>query len=92
MRVLAANGLLELTWKTQLIETKQERRGPAVRWDSAAGVYRDAEPHSNPVVRAVDQRAVRLTPLGEVVVHRCRPLLESGRRIRWDAIIQSELE
>jgi hypothetical protein len=83
MRSLAAHGLVELTWKTEILETKQVRRSPHVRWDSSAGVYREGDAPPTPVERAMKRRAIRLTPLGELVVDRLRPALENGRRIRW---------
>jgi hypothetical protein len=90
MRFLAANGLVELSWKTEMVETKQERRSPAVVWDSDAGVYQEVEPERAPVQRAIERRAVKLTVLGEFLVDRLRPVLESGRRIRWDVMVDLE--
>lgn len=84
MRSLAAHGLIELTWKTEIVETRQVRRSPRVRWDSIAGVYGEGDPVPAQVERAIKRRAVRLTPLGELVVDRLRPVLENGRRVRWD--------
>lgn len=84
-RSLAAHGLIELAWKTEIVETKQVRRTPRVRWDAVAGVYRD-EAAPTPVERAIKRRTVRLTPLGALVVDRLRPVLENGRRIRWDRV------
>lgn len=86
MRSLEEHGLIELTWKTEIVETRQVRSSPRVRWDSSAGVYREGEPPPTPVERAIKRRAIRLTPLGELVVDRLRPALENGRRIRWEAV------
>jgi hypothetical protein len=91
MRFLATHGLVELTWKAETIQTKQVRKTPAVVWDTDAGVYRAVRPTEAIVERTVSRRAVRLTPLGELLVHRLRPILENGRRIRWDSIIEPEL-
>ena len=86
MRSLATHGLVELTWKTEVVETRQVRRSPSVRWDAKGGVYREGDPPPTQVERAIKRRAVRLTPLGEFVVDRLRPALENGRRIRWDLV------
>lgn len=88
MRLLAANGLVELSWKAETIQTKQVRRRPAVIWDADAGVYRDVQPEQATVERTINRRAIRLTPLGELLVDRLRPVLENGRRVRWDSIVE----
>jgi hypothetical protein len=87
MRRLAESGLIELTWKSALVETSRPRRSPRVRWDQAAGGYRDLDLGAERVERVVERRAVRLTPLGQTLVDRLRPCLQNGRRIRWDAVI-----
>jgi hypothetical protein len=89
-RSLAAHGLVELAWKTEIVATRQVRTTPRVRWDASAGVYRDEDPAPTPVERAIKRRTVRLTPLGALVVDRLRPVLETGRRIRWDWVNTSE--
>lgn len=86
MRCLAANRLVELSWKTEVVATRQERRSPSVIWDPDTGVYREGRPERAYVERSIERRAVRLTALGEHVVDRLRPVLEHGRRIRWAAI------
>jgi hypothetical protein len=86
MRWLETKGLVELAWTTEIVETRQVRHTPRVRWDPIAGVYREDTPPPVQVERTVKRRTVRLTPLGELVVDRLRPALENGRRIRWDSI------
>jgi hypothetical protein len=89
MRFLAAKGLVELSWKAETIQTKQVRTAPAVVWDADAGVYRDIQPAEAAVERTIGRRAVQLTPMGKLLVDRLRPILENGRRVRWDLIIES---
>lgn len=86
MRRLAAIGLLELTWRTETVETTRKTQTGSVRWDPDAGVYREVEPNYVPSERVVAYRAARLTPLGALVVDRLRPALESGKRVRWGAL------
>jgi hypothetical protein len=86
MRSLAAHGLVELTWSTETVETRQVRTSPRVRWDASAGVYQDGDPSPTRVERDVKRRAIRLTLLGESVVDRFRRALENGQRIRWDSV------
>ncbi|HEX8918976.1 MAG TPA: hypothetical protein VF898_10770 [Chloroflexota bacterium] len=90
MRQLAGNGLVELTWKTQIVETRRKRKGRGILWDQDAGDYRQESAQQICVERAVERRAVRLTPLGSLIVDRLRPELEHGRRIRWDSLIDKE--
>jgi hypothetical protein len=91
MRRLAEVGLVELTWKAEQIETKREKQTNDLSWDEAAGVYQAGNRRQVPVRRAVEKRAVRLAPLGAVVVERLRLTLESGERIRWSSIIDRTL-
>jgi hypothetical protein len=86
MRRLAALGLLELTWRKEVVETTRKTRTGSIRWDPDAGVYRAFAPAHVPVERVVAHRAARLTPLGAFVVDRLRPTLESGKRIRWASL------
>jgi hypothetical protein len=86
MRRLAAIGLLELTWRTETVETTRKTRTRGIRWDADAGVYREIDLGDVPVERAIAHRAARLTPLGALVVDRLRPALESGKRIRWASL------
>jgi hypothetical protein len=86
MRRLAAAGLLELTWRQEIMETKGEGHTGTVRWDPRAGVYRDVDPEHIPVERVVKRRAVKLTALGAFLVDRLRRELETGKRIRWDSL------
>jgi hypothetical protein len=88
MRRLAAIGLLELTWKTETVETKRKTRTGSVLWDPAAGVYREVRPRRTAIERAIERRAVRLTPLGAFLVHRLRPAFETGKCIRWASITE----
>ena len=88
-RYLASLGLVELTWKSEVVATSRERQAAAVIWDGDAGVYREMTPGEAPVERTVERRAIRLTVLGELLVDRLRPTLENGRRIRWSAVIDS---
>lgn len=90
MQCLAAKGLVELTWKTETVETKQKRRASLVVWDADAGIFLEVGPEHAPVARAIERRAVRLTALGELLVDRLRPELEHGRRIRWAAIEETD--
>jgi hypothetical protein len=76
----------------ETIKTKQVRKTPAVVWDADAAVYRHVGPDEATVERTIGRRLVQLTPLGKLVVDRLRPVLENGRRIRWDSIIESSLE
>jgi hypothetical protein len=92
MLFLASNGLVELSWGVETIKTKQVRKTPAVVWDADAAVYRHVGPDEATVERTIGRRLVQLTPLGKLVVDRLRPVLENGRRIRWDSIIESSLE
>lgn len=87
MRHLAAIGLVELTWKVETVETKGKTRTGSVLWDPDAGVYREVRPKHTPIERAIQRRAVRLTALGALLVDRLRPELETGKRIRWDSIV-----
>jgi hypothetical protein len=86
MRRLATIGLLELTWKSETVETKRKARTGSVLWDPAAGVYREVRPRRTAIERAIERRAVRLTPLGAFLVDRLRAELETGKRIRWASI------
>ena len=86
MRRLATSGLLELTWRTETVETTRTVRTGSIRWDPEVGVYREIDPDRLPVERVVAHRAARLTPLGAAVVDRFRPALESGKRIRWSSL------
>jgi hypothetical protein len=92
IRCLAANGLVDLTWTTEVVTTNQVRRTPGVIWDQDAGVYQTVGPDESPVRRTVQRRTVRLTMLGDSLVDRLRPILENGRRIRWAAILDSATE
>jgi len=92
MRRLAAIGLVELSWKVEHVQTKREKRTNDLSWDGEAGVYQARKRRQVPVRRAVEKRAARLTPLGALVVDRLRSVLETGERIRWAAIIDSESE
>jgi hypothetical protein len=86
MRRLAAVGLVELTWKTETVETRGKTRTGSVLWDSAAGVYREVKPAHIAIERTIERRAVRLTELGALLVHLMRPELETGKRIRWSSV------
>lgn len=91
MRRLAAIGLVELSLKVEQVETKRTKHSPTVQWDGNAGVYRHRQHQDVPVIRSVEKRAVKLTPLGEMMVDRLRPALETGAHIRWtDAIGSSK--
>jgi hypothetical protein len=92
MRRLAAIGLVELTWKTETVETKGKTRTGSVLWDPDAGVYRKVRPKHTAIERAIERRAVRLSALGAFLVDRLRPELETGKRIRWASIAQLETE
>ena len=92
MRRLAAIGLLELNWKTESVEIKRTARTGSVRWDRDAGVYREVDPYHAPVQRAIERRAVRLTPFGAFVVDRLRSELERGKRIRWTSLFEAAAE
>lgn len=92
MRRLAAVGLLDLTWRTETVDTTRKASTGRVRWDPGAGVYREIDPGYVPVERAVAFRAARLTTLGACVVDRLRPALESGKRIRWGSILAAAPE
>jgi hypothetical protein len=87
MRCLAGHGLIELSWKTDIVQTHQIRRAPCVVWDPLSGVYRDVRPEDAPVERAIERRALRLTDVGALLVDRLRQTLEHGQRIRWDTIL-----
>lgn len=88
-RRLFAVGLVELSWKAEHVETVREKQSNSVCWNPDAGVYQKEPPRPIPVRRAIEKRAVRLTPLGALVVDRLRETLEAGDRIRWDTIIMS---
>jgi hypothetical protein len=89
-RRLAAVGLIELSWKVEEVQTKREKQTRPLSWNPQAGVYQEENCRQIPVRRAVEKRAVKLTPLGALVVDRLRLTLETGERIRWDALIDSE--
>ena len=90
MRRLAEHGLVELSFKAEQVQTRREKVGGHVQWDGEAGVYSTGEPGRIPVWRSVEKRAVKLTPVGALVVDRLRPVLETGDRIRWASV--SELD
>lgn len=90
MRRLADLGLVELSFKVEQVPTRREKLAGQLQWDGEAGVYRAGEPCSIPVRRSVEKRAVKLTPLGALVVDRLRPVLETGERIRWATVIALE--
>jgi hypothetical protein len=92
MRRLATIGLLELTWKTETVETKRKTRTGSVLWDRDAGAYCEVMPRRTALERAIERRAVRLTPLGAFLVDRLRPELETGKRIRWASISEPASE
>jgi hypothetical protein len=92
MRRLGAIGLVELTWKTETVETSAKARTGSILWDPAAGVYRDVRPDHAAIARTVERRAVRLTELGAFLVDRLRPELERGKRIRWAALAKPRPE
>jgi hypothetical protein len=92
MRRLATIGLLELTWKTETVETRRKTRTGSVLWDPAAGVYREVRPKRTAIERSIERRAVRLTPFGAFLVDRLRPELETGKRIRWASISEPASE
>jgi hypothetical protein len=84
IRRLAEIGFIELSWKRVEVRIKREKQVGPLIWDEVAGVYQDRRSEKIPVRRSIDKRAVRLTPLGALVVDRIRPLLETGERVRWD--------
>lgn len=88
VRRLGEIGLVELSWKAERVQTKRRKQASSLSWDSTDGVYHDGPSGRIPVERAVDKRAVRLTPLGALVVDLLRHRLESGDRIRWSTIIE----
>lgn len=88
MRRLAEFGLIELSFKVERVPTRREKSAGQVTWDAAAGIYREAEPMRIPVWRSVEKRAVKLTPVGSVVVDQLRTALETGVRIRWDSVVE----
>lgn len=92
MRRLAASGLVELTWKTDTVETKGTTQTGSVLWDPAAGTYREVTPVHVAIERTIERRALRLTRLGAVLVERLRPELETGKRIRWASISKPSLQ
>jgi hypothetical protein len=92
IRRLAAVGLLELHWKQEIIETKGVGQTGTVQWDPVAGVYRDVDPKHIPIERVVTRRAVKLTALGALLVERLRRELETGKRIRWESLVDAESE
>jgi hypothetical protein len=82
--------LVELSSKVEQVETRREKESGHLQWDEEAGIYRRGEPRRVPVRRSVEKRAVKLTPLGALLVDRLRPALETGERIRWAPIIDFE--
>jgi hypothetical protein len=88
MRRLAEIGLVELSMKAEVVQTKREKEGTPLQWDRDTGVYREGEAERVPVLRSVEKRAVKLTPFGALVVDRCRAALETGQRIRWNSLIE----
>jgi hypothetical protein len=87
-RRLASIGLVELTWKSETVETKRKTRTGSVLWDPDAGVYREVSPKQTAIERTIERRAVRLTTLGAFLVDRLRPKLETGQRIRWVSLAE----
>ena len=92
MRRLATTGLVELSWKIETVQTARRRQTRSVVWDPTVGLYREVGSHYSPVERSIERRAVRLTALGGLLVDRLRPDLETGKRIRWTALIELESE
>lgn len=90
MRRLAESGLVELSFKVEQVPTRREKHACHMQWDEEAGVYWEGEPRRIPVWRSVEKRAVKLTPVGALVVNRLRPVLESGERIRWASVRELE--
>jgi hypothetical protein len=84
---LADIGLVELSLKTEQVQIKREKEGGRVQWDGKAGLYRAGETYQIPVRRTVRKRAVKLTPIGALLVDRLRTALETGGRIRWTSIV-----
>lgn len=84
---LAEIGLIEFSLKIEQVQIKREKKGGRVQWDENAGVYRKSESSRIPVQRMVRKRAVRLTPVGALLVDRLRSALETGGRIRWASIV-----
>lgn len=90
MRRLAEIGLVELSLKAEVVQTRREKEGTPLQWDRDTGVYREGEAERIPVLRSVEKRAVKLTLLGALVVDRFRSALETGERIRWNAIVDGQ--
>jgi hypothetical protein len=92
IRRLAEVGLLELAWKQETSETKGKGQTGTVQWDHQAGMYRDVDPKYIPIERVVTRRAVKLTALGALLVDRLRRELETGKRIRWDSLMDTQAQ
>ena len=90
MRRLAEIGLVELSLKSEVVQTRREKQSTPLRWDRDTGVYREGEAERLPVLRSVEKRAVKLTLLGALVVDRFRSALEAGERIRWNTIADGQ--
>jgi hypothetical protein len=87
MRHLADMGLIELSWRTHHVRTTRTMSTARHIWDPDHGTYREVVAGTPEVVeRAIEKRAVRLTPLGAYLVERARRELEQGKRIRWSSL------
>jgi hypothetical protein len=87
MRRLAEVGLIELSWKSEQVETRRQKEVGPLIWDRKAGAYQTRKRQKVPVRRSIEKRATKLTPLGALLTERLRPALETGERIRWAPII-----
>jgi hypothetical protein len=92
MRRLADVGLIELSWKTEQVETRRRKEASPLIWDGKAGAYQTRKRQKIPVCRSIEKRSIRLTPLGSSLRDQLRPLLETGERIRWASIIACTAE